>query len=75
LTKEVVVDFFAHNRVVFVLGVVQDELTQKPGVGHQLAGRLLTEELEVPEQGAAGLCVELNVAKVVLKKIKTMLNR
>jgi hypothetical protein len=67
LTKEVVVDFFAHDRVVFVLGVVQDEPTQKPGVGHQLAGRLLTEELEVPEQGAAGLRVELNVAKVVLK--------
>ena len=55
LAEHVEVDFLAHDRVLLVHRVVQNELPQEFGVCHQLTGRLLTQELEVPEQGAAGV--------------------
>ena len=65
--KEIEVDLFRNDRVVFVGRMIEDEVTHKFCVRHQVAGRFLTQKVEVFEQRAPGLGVQLHVAQIILK--------
>jgi hypothetical protein len=47
--------------------MIEYEVTHKFCVRHQVAGRFLTQKVEVLEQRAPGLGVELNVEQIILK--------
>ena len=62
LTKEIVVYLLANDRVVLVVRVVEDELPHELCVGRQFSGWFEPQKVEVFEQSASGLSVELHIA-------------